>query len=162
MKLYHGGTVAVQSPEIIESQRFLDFGKGFYVTSNQNQAERWAEIKQKRKGTDSKAIVSIYNFDEKVFSLNSFNIKTFNSANEEWLDFVVINRRSHIENPFDIIRGAVANDTLYSTLVLYEAGLLTKAETIIRLKAHKLFDQISFHSRKALDELVFINSYQIF
>jgi hypothetical protein len=161
MKLYHGGTVAVQKPEIIDSQRFLDFGKGFYVTTNPEQAERWAKIKQKRKGNDADSIVSVYDFDEEIFNQNSYKIKSFNTANEEWLDFIVVNRKSHIHNPYDIIIGAVANDTLYSTLVLFEAGILSKAETIIRLKAHKLFGQISFHNEKALNELVFSHSYQV-
>lgn len=161
MKLYHGGTVAVQKPEIIDSQRYLDFGKGFYVTTNPEQAERWAKIKQKRKGEGADAIVTVYSFNEDIFNKNIYNVKTFNAANEEWLDFIVINRKSHIHNPYDIIIGAVANDTLYSTLVLFEAGILSKAETIIRLKAHKLFGQISFHNERVLNELVFSYSYQV-
>ena len=39
--LYHGGSHIIQTPEIREPERTLDFGKGFYVTSSQNQAERW-------------------------------------------------------------------------------------------------------------------------
>jgi len=161
MRLYHGGTEPVQKPLIIETQRLLDFGKGFYVTSNQDQANRWALIKQNRNGSNTIATISVYEFDEKLFDNGTYEVKLFETANEAWLDFISSNRQKHINHPFDIVKGAVANDTLYATLVLYEAGVLSKQETIIRLKAHKLFDQISFHNQMVLSELKFIESYQL-
>ena len=57
--------------------------------------------------------------------------------------------------------GAVANDTLYKTLSLYETGILSKQETIIRLKVHTLYDQLSFHNIGIMNEIKFINSYEI-
>ena len=47
MKLYHGSTYFVESPEVLETQRMLDFGKGFYTNTSKEQAEKWALIKQK-------------------------------------------------------------------------------------------------------------------
>ena len=47
MKLYHGSTDIVEKPQIIVSDKFLDFGFGFYTTTNKEQALRWAEIKRK-------------------------------------------------------------------------------------------------------------------
>ena len=161
MRLYHGGTEPVQKPMIIETQRLLDFGKGFYVTSNQEQANRWAMIKQNRNSNNTIATVSVYEFDEKIFSQSKYQIKYFETANEAWLDFIASNRREQITHPYDIVSGAVANDTLYATLLLYETGVLNKQETISRLKAHKLFDQISFHNSIVLNELKFIESYQL-
>ncbi len=38
MILYHGSNVAVREPSIIVSNRALDFGAGFYTTSNLAQA----------------------------------------------------------------------------------------------------------------------------
>ena len=64
-----------------------------------------------------------------------------------------------IAHNFDIVVGAVANDTLYSTLLLYETGVLSRIETIRRLTTHKLFDQISFHNQLVLKELQFLESY---
>ena len=43
MKLYHGSTGIVVKPQIIEPNRALDFGKGFYTTSDINQARRWVK-----------------------------------------------------------------------------------------------------------------------
>ena len=48
MLLYHGSNVEVSNPQIIESDRRLDFGKGFYLTSSYEQAKRWAELTVKR------------------------------------------------------------------------------------------------------------------
>ena len=42
MLLYHGSNVAVQKPKIIISNRTLDFGFGFYTTSSEIQAQKWA------------------------------------------------------------------------------------------------------------------------
>ena len=60
-----------------------------------------------------------------------------------------------------LVVGPVANDTLYQTLTLYEVGILTKKETIARLKVHTLFDQVSFHSHKALEHLKFRSAYPV-
>ena len=32
--LYHGSNIEVKEPKIIESKRLLDFGTGFYLTSD--------------------------------------------------------------------------------------------------------------------------------
>jgi len=161
MKVYHGSSVVIKISKILDSQRLLDFGMGFYTTSSRVQAENWAVIKQKRLGINTAAIVTVYEVNDDVFNADKYNVKIFSKANEEWLDFIVANRKKNIQHPFDIVKGVVANDTLYSTLSLFEAGVLTKAETITRLKTHKLFDQISFHNQKVLKELNFIDNYKV-
>ena len=161
MKLFHGGTEIIEKPLILENQRLLDFGKGFYTTTDKNQAEKWALIKQKRIGNVVKALVTVFEMDDKMLVNPVYSIKNFQFANEEWLDFIVHNRRENTGHMYDIVKGAVANDTLYATLVLFETGLLSKKETIVRLKSHVLFDQISFHNEKILTELKFIESYEV-
>jgi Protein of unknown function (DUF3990) len=161
MKLYHGSTHIVENPIILDVQRMLDFGKGFYTTTCQEQAEKWALIKQKREDNNSKAIVNVYEIDIKLLANSVYNIKIFNQANEEWLDFIVGNRSNYSNHAFDIVKGAVANDTLYRTLSLYESGILTKLETITRLKIHVLFDQISFHNQNVLKELIYTEFYEL-
>lgn len=72
MIIYHGSTVLVEKPEIRISDSFLDFGTGFYTTTSEHQAERWAKIKMRR---ESKNIgyVSIYEFD---FELDSVYMRS--------------------------------------------------------------------------------------
>lgn len=45
MIVYHGSNCIVDHPDIYHSFHNLDFGKGFYATSNRQQAERWARRK---------------------------------------------------------------------------------------------------------------------
>ncbi len=161
MNLYHGGLNVVEFPVIQDSQRLLDFGKGFYTTRNRDQSEKWAIIKQNREDNKPKPIVTVYKIDEDILKNETFNVKMFAKADEQWLDFIFSNRMGLNVHTFDIVIGAVANDTLYSTLVLYESGVLSKIETIRRLKTHKLFDQISFHNQTVLKKLQFIESYVV-
>jgi len=157
MILYHGSTETVEQPGIITGNKFLDFGYGFYTTSSKEQALRWAEIKRKRTKSEI-ACLNIYKIDDALLSGNSLSVLNFDNPSREWLEFVIGNRRGTITHHYDIVRGAVANDTLYRIITIYESGILTFEETINRLKIHELFDQISFHSEKALDNLMFQES----
>ena len=53
MIIYHGSTVLVEKPEIRISDSFLDFGTGFYTTTSEHQAERWARIKMRRESKNT-------------------------------------------------------------------------------------------------------------
>lgn len=150
MKIYHGSDVVVKNPEILQSNRLLDFGVGFYTTSNKEQAVRWAQKVSLRNRTGEK-FLSIYNFDiEKA--VKKLKIIKFEYADEKWLDFITINRRGkkHKEK-YDIVIGPVADDNVYLTVKLFETGVLDKEEALKRLKIEKLFNQILFHTDKSLN-----------
>jgi len=83
-------------------------------------------------------------------------------GDEEWLDFVFANRQGiYNGRQYDVVYGSVADDTIYRVFGLYEAGLLTKEETLKRLKIRKLYDQITFSTEKALSYLRFIGQLDI-
>jgi hypothetical protein len=132
----------------------LDFGAGFYTTSSEIQARRWAQIKKRREASHS-AILSVYHAD--LGSVDGvLSLKRFEGPSEEWLDFVMANRMGEaFSGGYDIVFGPVANDTLYETLSLYERSILTRAETIVRLRTHKLADQVAFLTEKGLRRLTF-------
>ena len=67
MKLYHGSSVVVRKPLIARGRKTTDFGKGFYTTTDFEQAARWARIKRERLGY-GKAVVSVYDFDERFYN----------------------------------------------------------------------------------------------
>ena len=157
MILYHGSNVIVSEPKLIPQNRFLDFGFGFYTTTNKTQAIGFADKVYKRRKEGSR-IVNIYELDEaKTFSACS--VLNFDSANEAWLDFVSDNRAgSYNGESFDIIFGPVANDDVYTTFNLYTAGVLSKEQTLEALKIKKLYNQMVFTSEKALSYLKFIGT----
>ena len=89
MILYHGSNMIVENPRLIEQNRFLDFGYGFYTTTNKTQAENFARKVVARKG--GKPIVNVYEISEKT-DIKGLKIKKFKSPDEEWLDFVCEHR----------------------------------------------------------------------
>jgi hypothetical protein len=157
MILYHGSTEIVEPPKIIVSDKFLDFGYGFYTTTSKEQALRWAKIKKKRTKSTN-AYLNIYEIDNSIFSNQLFSILNFKEPSSEWLEFVIANRRGNAMHNYDFVKGPVANDTLYRIFTIYESGVLTLEETLNRLKINELSDQISFHSEKALENLKFIEA----
>ena len=69
--------------------------------------------------------------------------------------------RRKVENNYDIIFGPVANDTIYRTFIAYEEGILTKDETIARLKVKKLYNQMTFATENSLKELKYTGQLPI-
>lgn len=157
MIVYHGSNVIVSEPKLIQQNRFLDFGFGFYTTTNKTQAIGFADKVTKRRKESSKA-VSIYELDEeKAFA--ECSVLQFESANEAWLDFVSENRfGNYAGKAYDFIFGPVANDDVYTTFTLYSAGVLTKEQTLEALKIKKLYNQLVLSSEKALSYLKFMGT----
>ena len=117
MILYHGSNMVVEKPRLVEQNRFLDFGHGFYTTTNKAQAENFAKKVVARNG--GIPTVNIYEIDDGIGS-ELLKIKRFNAPDEEWLDFVSAHRNGMYEGEqYDIIIGAVANDDVYRTLQDY-------------------------------------------
>ncbi|MGL5086971.1 MAG: DUF3990 domain-containing protein [Clostridium sp.] len=160
MRVYHGSYIEIDTPKIIEPNRPLDFGTGFYVTSLQHQADRWAIAKSRIK--NSKAIVSVYNIDINEMK-NNYKVKVFDFANEEWLDMIEMCRKSKMYmTEYDAIIGEVADDKVYDTINLYLDGLLPKELALKRIKYKYQNDQICIINKEILDRyLKFENSYEV-
>ena len=137
-----------------------DFGQGFYTTTSFEQAEKWAIIQRERKNT-SVGYVSVYEFDENLLVSSELRVYKFIEPTEQWLDFVVGNRRGSTTAFYDLVEGPVANDRLYATITLYEQGILSAKACIEQLQTHRLFNQLSFHSQQAIDKLRFIEYKEI-
>ena len=149
MKIYHGSTIPVEEPKIINSGRALDFGSGFYTTFNLEQAIRWSETVAIRRNTDTRFITK-YEFDQDA-AAKQLRIISFTEPDKEWLEFICANRSGRApDTPYDIAIGPVANDIVYTAVALYEQGILDKDEAIKRLKVQKLYNQILFHTEASL------------
>lgn len=159
MRLYHGSTVAVRKPSLRSGRPNADFGKGFYTTSNYEQAVRWAHIKQERDEAQ-RAVVSVYEFDETILDSPDLKIRRFTGADEPWLYFVTDCRRSR-GHDYDLVQGPVANDKVFTTVNLFESGVLSAEAAILQLKAYKTYDQLSFHTDKVIKTLNFLESIEV-
>lgn len=161
MKLYHGSIVEVRKPTLRRGRSRTDFGKGFYTTTLAEQAEHWAKIKKDR-SKSAKAVVSIYEIDDALLNDSSLTIRKYEEVDEPWLNFVVNNRKSEpLLHQFDLVFGPVANDNVFTTVNLYESGILDAPAAIAQLKAYKTYDQLSFHTARVINVLHFVESYEV-
>lgn len=62
MIVYHGSTETIKNPDVVHSKKYLDFGRGFYVTTFENQAKKWAVRKGMRQ--EKTAIMNVYELSE--------------------------------------------------------------------------------------------------
>jgi hypothetical protein len=155
MILYHGSTLIVDKPIIIKTEYGRDFGPGFFTTEIKEQAVRWSLRKakiEKRKNRDAKAVVSIYEFDEKSYS--ALKVIHFPEPNAEWLD-MVCKCRSTIQyiHGYDMVTGKIANDTVGETVSYVVRGIMRAEDALERLKFEKINNQVCFSTEKALSFL---------
>ena len=160
MILYHGSNVAVEVPQLKQSQRTLDFGDGFYTTTNKQQAEIFAQkVFARRK--NGAATVSVYEIDFDS-AAQELLVLRFQSADDNWLDYVTQNRRGAYDGQFyDVVFGPVANDDVYLTIGALEAGILTKEQAIMALRIKKLYDQFILKSAAALSWLQYREKFTL-
>ena len=155
MIVYHGSCEVVSSPDIQHSYRNLDFGKGFYVTSILEQAERWARRKAVLLG--GQAIVNQYQMNEDT---SVFSVKTFADDLVEWIDFVCACRDGDLlYQKYDIIIGKVANDKVFRVVDMYNSGIWDKEKAVAEIRAYPNYDQIAFISQRAIDTLLHYENY---
>ena len=153
MRLYHGSNVAVRSPDLNLSKKLLDFGGGFYLTTDFEQAKQWARIKTNRAGKGS-PIVSIFEMQED--DLAHLKVTRFNGPDRAWLDCITDHRKGFIErDEEDVIIGPVANDQTFQTIGLYFRGFITAEMALQLLLPQNLRDQYCIKTEKALACLVF-------
>jgi hypothetical protein len=155
--LYHGSIEIVERPEIRNPNRTLDFGSGFYLTSSEKQAEDWVyrRLEEKKLST---GYINVYQFDNEIAEA-SLKIQSFDSPSDDWVDFVMANRRQEdFIHEYDVVSGPVANDRVYTAFSLFEGGVLGKEALIAELKTYRLVDQYLFHTSRSLCFLKYITS----
>ena len=159
MRVYHGSNVEVRKPSLRISRKKTDFGRGFYTTTQKEQAEHWTSIKIDR-AKKGRRIVSVFEVDDELLVNPELKIREFNGPDEEWLNFVVDSRRG-IGHDYDLVFGPVANDKVFTVVNLYESGVLDAPAAIAELKAYKTYNQLSFHTPRVIQALRFVESYEV-
>ena len=154
MRLYHGSNCAVEVPELVPQVRALDFGRAFYLTSDIEQASRWARtsVLRRRQG---EPLVSVFEMDEA--RLEGLSLISFPGPTREWLRFISRNRNESLDDSgADVVCGPVANDNTMPVLNLYFKGSYTEEEALRRLLPQRLCDQYAFKTERALSLLKFL------
>lgn len=160
MKLYHGSNIVVAHPEIAKGKPFKDFGRGFYLSDDFEQAVEMAERVVSRADSDQTPVVSSFEFDESVLTDGSLKVKRFETYTEEWAEFVLHNRDRKMPQPihdYDIVYGPIADDGVVRQMRRYELGDITLKELMKELQyPPKITFQYFFGSEKALEKLRFL------
>lgn len=135
-RLYHGSNVAIERIDLSMSKRGKDFGKGFYLNANPEQAIEMA-VRKSRLLNEGYPTLSCFEFDHDLAVKNGLEIKVFPDYSEEWAEFVVLNRRNNSDNPahpYDIVIGPIADDTVGVQIRRYIMGYLSASALVEELK----------------------------
>ena len=158
MIVYHGSSEKIEKPDVKFSKKYLDFGRGFYLTSFENQAKKWAVRKGMRQ--NKPGIVNIYELKD---NWKDYKVLSFEEENEKWLDFVCACRKGeNLNKDYDIVVGNVANDDVFKTVDMYFRGLWDKKRVLEELRYYKMNDQICIVKQDILETVLeFKDSYEV-
>lgn len=154
MRLYHGTNVDFEQIDLTKSNRFKDFGQGFYLTDIRQQAVELAEKRAERDG--GIAIVQEYEFDDNLLGDSSISVKRFEPPTAEWAEFIYKNRsrqKPFFHHGYDIVVGPIADDGVAYLLNRYEEGSYTIDELARQLKYKKLNSQYFFANSRVVSLL---------
>lgn len=158
MIVYHGTTGIIEMPDVKHSKKYLDLGMGFYLTTYEEQAKKWAIRKGMRQ--EKTPVVNIYELED---NLVNYRVLSFEKENEKWLDFVCACRKGKpINKEYDIIIGNVADDDVFKTVDMYFRGLWDKKKVLDELRYYKMNNQICITNQKTLNCILkFQKAYEV-
>ena len=159
MKLYHGSNIVIDSINLAMCRPYKDFGKGFYLTDIEEQAEKMAIRVSRIYG--GSPIVNVFEIQDNFKEIPNINIKDFGlQTTEEWAKFVMNNRDrafSDIEsvlcnkdNKYDIVIEPVADDNMALLFRQYENEVIDFETLLKGMIYKKTSSQYSFHTEKSI------------
>lgn len=152
MFLYHGSNVEIKEINLILSKPNKDFGRGFYLSNNYEQAYEMATYKAGLLGT--KPLVTKFEFDETLLESSNLKVLSFVDYSKEWADFVFKNRSQEFFHDYDIVTGPIANDRVGAQIRRFIEGDITFDIFLERLKYMKgITFQYFFNTQKAIETL---------
>ena len=155
MILYHGSTVEISAIDLSKSRPNKDFGKGFYLSANRQQALRMAEFKALTEG--GTPTVNVYSVDDGILKTNELKTLVFNGYTKEWAEFIFLNRNNpakHQAHDYDVVYGPIANDRVGLQITKYETGIISLEQFLENLKyMGGVTYQYFFGTNKAISKL---------
>ena len=155
IQLYHGSTVDIDCIDLQKSRPNKDFGRGFYLSADSQQAWSMGEFKALTEG--GAPVMNTSLFDETVLTSGELRVLTFEGYTREWAEFIFLNRNNRSVKPahdYDIVYGPIANDRVGVQIGKYEAGDITLDQFLENLKYMKgVTFQYFFGTERALAKL---------
>jgi len=165
MIVFHGSDKIIEKPEFGKGYIYNDYGRGFYLTADENLAGEWAVL---RTGFDG--YINRYELD-----LNGLNILDTDKIKTENLIAILIKNRDiefaeafsddrdlfvekydlYIDD-YDVIMGIRANDRFYSYMRAFITGTVTREAVAKLFGLGNWGTQICVKSERAFANLKFI------
>ncbi len=168
---YHGSYTEVKSINLDKSESGKDFGKGFYVTTDLEQAKKFVKssvAKALRNGAITEkqnyGFVSVYKLSGDFADISYYE---FEDTSCEWLWTIACNRRQDLAQELEeklnedikkaeIISGKVANDQTNPVILNYVTGVMGPVDdenvmkaVIMLLLPDRLKNQYCFKTDRA-------------
>lgn len=156
MILYHGSNVDIETIDLSKSKPYKDFGKGFYLSADKEQATRMAEQRTSIE-LIGRPVVNQFAFDESSLSDGSLKVLSFDDYSVEWAKFVLRIRDYNVRQPchhYDVVYGPIADDGVTFQLRRYKAGAISIEQLVEELKYSKgITYQYFFGTELAISKL---------
>lgn len=157
IEVYHAGTEVIEKPDCKVGRKNLDFGPGFYLTDNYDQAVNFARSKSRDRNLPP--IINTYLLDKESM-LRDSRWKIFDQYDEDWLEYIVncrTGKKSWMD--YDYVEGGVADDRVIDTVNLYIQDFVSKERALQNLRYLKPNNQICIINQDLLNlHLKFTNS----
>ncbi len=153
MKLYHGSDTFIEEIDLGKSKSGRDFGQGFYVTNLLDQARTMAE--RVARWNKTKPVITEFEFDGFALVDRDMKVLRFDNYNDEWLDFVVLNRQNKLDthaHDYDIVEGPVADDKVSTRINEFMDGKISREQFMSDL-VYNPSHQICFCTAQSLQAL---------
>lgn len=154
--LYHGTNKYFEQPDLKKACDFKDFGRGFYLTTNEYQAKKQAI--RKLNNNDKHQVGFIYEYEFELDNIEDLRVLKLLECNKEWLQFITY-FRVNIEKTidYDLIYDRMADGQrgeLPDILNDYRQGKRGFEETIKLIKWEQQDrDQYCFKTPLALQKI---------
>lgn len=169
MILFHGSNVEIEEIDLSRSIPFKDFGRGFYLTSMESQAEKMAKRTARFYGGEP--VITSFDCPDDILTRDDLNTRAFDDVTEEWAIFIINNRdrkfsdvsstECNADAKYDVVFGPVGNDDITLLLRQYTRGLIDSESLCRGLEYKKACDQYSFHTDKAIEMLKKIGCHHV-
>lgn len=123
--IYHGTIANIDNIDLTIGRGYKDFGRGFYLAYNKAQSigiinKNYKLALKRKQGNITK---NLYAFDTSQEKLEQCNVKIFKRADLDWLDFILMCRKSpNTPHSFDVVIGPTADDATSLCLNMYSEG----------------------------------------
>lgn len=154
MKLYHGTNITFEKIDLLKSKPNKDFGRGFYLSADYEQALAMAQVKVDQLEIGH-PLVMTYEIEDDAWE--NVKVLRFENYSEEWAKFILLNRNNPTDKPahdYDVVIGPIANDRVGIQLWRYESHVIDLPTLVRNLQYMKgITIQYFFGTERAINLL---------